>query len=202
MGDHTERPKPVSRTSLAAPQRLRRADLIWLLAYPLYQILGTIRHEGSHALAVILTGEHVDRFVFWPSMLGGRFFWGYVIASGDDNWAVWAAPYLCDLATFATCFVVCSRVAFARHWAWVNVVVLGLISPLVNSAYEYIKGLRGDGDVAGLAQIMPPMVVHAYFVLTLLIYCVGLAHVLGLWSWIARRVMAARQGGRVGAKAN
>jgi hypothetical protein len=118
------------------------------------------------------------------------------------SWVAWAAPYLCDLAMFALCLALCARASFARHWVWVNVVVLGLISPLVNSAYNYGGGLRGDGDIATLVQIVPPMAVHTYFVLTLLIYCVGLAYALGIWSWVARRVMAARQGGRVGVKAN
>lgn len=27
-----------------------RADLFWLAALPAYQLLGTLRHEGSHAL--------------------------------------------------------------------------------------------------------------------------------------------------------
>jgi hypothetical protein len=34
---------------------LKKTDLLWLLAYPIYQIIGTIRHEGSHALAGLLS---------------------------------------------------------------------------------------------------------------------------------------------------
>jgi len=29
---------------------LQKRDLLWILAYPIYQIIGTIRHEGSHLL--------------------------------------------------------------------------------------------------------------------------------------------------------
>ena len=36
---------------------LKREDLLWLLAYPLYQIIGTIRHEASHALLAWLLPE-------------------------------------------------------------------------------------------------------------------------------------------------
>jgi hypothetical protein len=29
---------------------LKKADFLWLLAFPLYLLIGTLRHEASHAL--------------------------------------------------------------------------------------------------------------------------------------------------------
>jgi hypothetical protein len=158
----------------APPGRMRhhlhRKDLLWLLAYPLYQLIGTFRHEASHALAAVLQGATVQEFVFWPTSTGSGFRWGYVSWSGPTNWVVTAAPYLCDLATFALFFVICARWPLRRHWVWVNLVVIGLVSPLVNSAYNYLNGVRGCGDVGRLLVTLPWQVVHTYFVATLALY--------------------------------
>ena len=56
---------------------MKRKDLLWGPAYPVYQIIGTIRHEGSHALAATAEGARVTNFVFWPSFDLGGFQWGY-----------------------------------------------------------------------------------------------------------------------------
>jgi hypothetical protein len=85
-----------------------------------------------------------------------------------------AAPYLCDLATFALFFVICARWPLRGHWLWVNLVAIGLISPLVNSAYNYLNGLLGRGDVAQLLYELPGAAVQTFFALTLLLYVVGL----------------------------
>jgi hypothetical protein len=51
---------------------MKRKDLLWALAYPVYQIIGTLRHEGSHALAAMAEGAKVTKSVFWPNFhLGG-----------------------------------------------------------------------------------------------------------------------------------
>ena len=112
--------------------RLRKVDLLWILAYPLYQLIGTFRHEASHALAAVLQGATIQRFVFWPTGLGSDFRWGYVSWVGSTDWVVTAAPYLCDLATFAIFFVVCTRLRMRRRCVWVNVVAIGLVSPPVS----------------------------------------------------------------------
>jgi hypothetical protein len=46
--------------------KLRWADLWLLLAFPLYQTFGTIRHEGSHALAARSKGADITEFVPYP----------------------------------------------------------------------------------------------------------------------------------------
>ena len=154
--------------------RLHRGDLLWILAYPVYQLLGTFRHEASHAFVALLQGATLERFVSWPTWTESTFRWGYVSWSGPTNWVAVAAPYLCDLATFALFFAICRRVRLRRHWVWVNLVAVGMVSPLVNSAYNYLNGVRGGGDVATLLQRLPRLVVHGYFVITLAAYALGL----------------------------
>jgi len=154
--------------------RLRRWDLLWILAYPLYQLIGTFRHEASHALAAVLRGASIEEFVFWPTWTGSGMRWGYVGWSGPTNWVTLSAPYLCDLATFALFYLICTRLRFRRHWVWVNLVAIGLISPLVNSGYNYLNGLRDGGDVAQLLQILGGPAVHGYFAATLAVYALGL----------------------------
>jgi len=153
---------------------VRRRDLLWILAYPLYQLIGTFRHEASHTLAAVLQGASLEEFVFWPTWAGSSLRWGYVSWSGPTNWVVTAAPYLCDLATFALFYLICTQWRFRRHWVWVNLVAIGLISPLVNSGYNYLNGLRGGGDVAQLLQTLGGPTVHGYFVATLAGYALGL----------------------------
>jgi len=160
--------------------RFHRRDLLWILAYPLYQLIGTVRHESSHALAAVLQGASIDQFVFWPTLTGSGMRWGFVSWSGPTNWVALAAPYLCDLTTFVLFYLICTRLRFRRHWVWVNLVAIGLISPLVNSAYNYLNGLRGGGDVAALLQALGGPVVHFFFFVTLLVCAVGL-------TWTLRR---------------
>ena len=157
-----------------AREGAHRRDLVWILAYPLYQLAGTFRHEASHALAAVLQGATLEKFVFWPTWSGSTYRWGYVSWSGSTNWVALAAPYLCDLATFALFYLICTRLRFRRHWVWVSLVAIGQISPLVNSGYNYLNGLRGGGDVAQLLQELPGPAVHGYFAATLAVYALGL----------------------------
>ena len=169
---------PYWLVSNAMKEQMRRRDLLWLFAYPFYQLIGTFRHEASHAILAIVEGAVIEELVFWPTITHSGFRWGYVKWSGDVSWATTAAPYVCDLATFVLFFMICRRMRFKRHWVWVNLVVIGLISPTVNSAYNYINGIRGGGDVSRLFGALPNQVIHSYFVITLLVYVVGLLLVL------------------------
>ncbi len=149
--------------------RFLRSDLVWLLAYPAYQIIGTIRHEGAHALAVLAEGGRVLRFVFWPTW-DRQFFWGYVSWSGRIDWLVSAAPYLLDLLTFAVFYLICTRAGIRRHWVWVNLCVIGLVSPLVNSGYRYLSSFFRAGDLTSVYAAVPAAVVHGYFIFTVALY--------------------------------
>lgn len=150
--------------------KIQPRDLVWLLAFPAYQLIGTVRHEGSHALAALAEGARVTKFVFWPTYDLGRFYWGYVTWSGRTDQLVAAAPYLADLLTFAIFYLVCTRVRIRRHWLWVNLYVIGLVSPLINSAYRYASSFFRSGDLTGIFAVLPPAAVHAYFILTIAFY--------------------------------
>jgi len=152
-----------------------RRDLLWLLAYPIYQAIGTARHEGSHAITAALEGARITKFVFWPSVVpGSGFFWGYVDWDGPTDWLTLAAPYFADLVTFILFYLLCTRVRFTRRWLWVNAVVIGLISPLVNTAYNYLGAGDPTRDIGRLLQLLPPAVVHAYLIATIALYIAGL----------------------------
>src|SRR5687767_5946352 len=149
---------------MSTRHKITSRDWIWLFAYPAYQIIGTIRHEGSHALAVVMEGGRVLKFVFWPTF-NRRFYWGYVQWSGRDvSWLTSAAPYLVDLLTFVVFYFICTRVAIRRHWLWVNLYIIGLISPFIDSAYRYGSSFFRTGDLTPVMRSVPPALVHAYFI--------------------------------------
>ena len=155
-------------------------DLLWILAYPVYQVIGTFRHESAHALITILGGGEIKEFVFWPSLYKGDFYWGYVVSSGGPTGPLFsAAPYLLDLITFVFFLPLCALVLFKRKWIWINLIAIGLISPFANSIYNYRGGLRTMNDVGEMFRDLPDLIVHGYFYSTLLIYLIGIILVFG-----------------------
>ena len=116
---------------------MKKKDLLWVLAYPVYQTIGTMRHEGSHALAAMAEGAKVTKFVFCPSFQNGKLFWGYVDWNGSTTWFTIAAPYFCDLLTFFVALLIILEVKPKPRWLWFNILIIGMLSPLVNSAYNY-----------------------------------------------------------------
>ncbi len=155
---------------------LRKRDLLWLLAYPLYQIIGTIRHEASHALTAWLEGAAIQQFVFLPGFHdNGYFYWGYVSWQGETTWLTTAAPYLCDLLTCGLAFAILMWWITPHRWLWLNAMVIGMASPLFNSLYNYAGGFfRSGSDAAKLLRDLPDSAVHVYFVFTLAGYFVGI----------------------------
>jgi hypothetical protein len=154
-----------------------KKDLLWLLLYPVYQTIGTFRHEGSHALAAMAEGAKLTDFVFWPSLDSGRLFWGYVSWEGYTTWFTTAAPYFCDLLIFFVALLIILEAKPRRRWLWFNILIVGMLSPLANSAYNYSGGLAGSfNDVGELLRDLNPIGVHLYFALTLLFYAWGVYH--------------------------
>ncbi len=149
---------------------MQRKDLLWILAYPVYQVIGTLRHEAGHALAAIAFGGVIEEFVFLPT----EGYWGYVRWEGPHNLFTFGAPYLLDLLTFLIFFALCMLLAFRRRWVWLNLVILGVVSPLVNSAYNYRQNPGRVNDVTILLRDGNATMVHAYFILTLGLYLAGL----------------------------
>jgi hypothetical protein len=166
---------------------LKPIDLLWIFAYPLYQVMGTFRHEASHAVFALLEGVRVTEFVILPAVLPNRgFVLGYVRWEGDPSWLALAAPYFVDLVTYLLFFVICMRVNFKPRWVWINAIVIGMISPLVNSAYNY-QGITGTtNDIGKLTESLPEIGIHLYFILTFLVYVIGLVLVFK-YSKVSRR---------------
>ena len=156
---------------------MRKTDLLWILAYPIYQLLGTLRHEAGHALVILAQGGEITEFTFWPTEGG---YWGYVSWQGESSSqlgsiAIDAAPYLVDALTFLIFFLICMTLVFKWRWLWINLIAIGIVSPLVNSAYNYRVGVRTNRhDVGDLLSAISPPVVHAYFWITLSVYLIGL----------------------------
>jgi hypothetical protein len=153
---------------------VRKKDFLWALASPVYEIIGMIRHEGSHALAAMAEGARITKFVFWPNFDLGKFSWGYVRWHGPVTWFSTAAPYFCDLLTFFIALLLILEVKPRRRWLWLNILIIGMLSPFLNSAYNYFRGLSAPNDVGGLLSSLDPLAVHLYFALTLLFYAWGL----------------------------
>ena len=168
---------------------MRKKDLLWFLAFPVYLTIGTIRHEAAHALFAQLQGARITEFVFLPGFRGGQLYFGYVNwIGGEVTWVTTAAPYFIDLLTFALFFGLCCFVPFKRHWLWFNLVILGMVSPLVNSAYQYFKpGLFGSGDIGWLLEHLQPGGVHAYMLFTIGLYLAGLWFAFTRSSYVKRQ---------------
>lgn len=154
---------------------MKRKDLLWFLLLPVYYTIGTIRHEGSHALAAMAEGKKITMFVFWPNFRKGEFSFGYIGIEGTTTWFTWAAPYLCDLIIFFIALLIILKAKPQRRWLWLNILIIGMLSPLINSAYNYCAELAGQfNDVGVLLFHLNPIAVHLYFVLTLLFYAWGI----------------------------
>jgi hypothetical protein len=166
---------------------MKKQDLLWLLASPIYLTIGTIRHEAGHALAAMWQGAEITEFVFLPGLRDGELYFGYVRwMGGDTNWLTTAAPYFLDLLTFSLCFALCYFGRFKRHWLWLNLAILGIISPLINSGYQYFKpGLGMEGDIGWLLGNLPTNWVHGYMITTIALYLTGLLLVFTT-SWHSR----------------
>jgi hypothetical protein len=150
---------------------IRKRDWFWLFAIPIYLIVGTFRHELSHAVVAHAQGAEILKFTFWPSVHeNGKFYYGYVVWRGQTTWLVDAAPYFFDVITYAVFFPLVYLIAYKRHWVWLNLVIIGLISPMVNTLHNYMVG----GDVTDLLEALPPLLVHGFFLLGLGLALLGL----------------------------
>ena len=109
----------------------KKTDWAWFLAAPLYLAIGTIRHEGAHAVVGVLEGAKLEEFVFLPSVIDGVFRFGYVTLSGRTTWLMSAAPYLLDVIIALLCFVLLVFVSMP-HWLRINMLIVGPVTSFIN----------------------------------------------------------------------
>ena len=126
---------------------MKKADLCWLLAWPIYQLVGTARHELSHAIVAALQRARITKIEILPSFQPHGFLWGYVEWTGGHTDAlVTAAPYLCDFAMFLVFLPALHACRPGPCWLWINCFIVGLLSPLIDTAANYTKLFRrGSG---------------------------------------------------------
>jgi hypothetical protein len=144
-----------------------------ILVWPFYQIVGTARHELSHAAMAWWQGATITQVHVFPSWNPGRFYWGYTAwQGGHTTWLVSAAPYLCDLLTALVFAWVCATLIRRDWWLWFHCWAFGLWAPLLNSAYAYFLGIRptSRNDVATVMRSVPVELVHLWFIVTLAFY--------------------------------
>jgi len=155
---------------------MKKTDLCWLLGWPFYQLVGTARHELSHAVVAVLQGAQLTQLQILPSFDREGFLWGYVTwIGGHTNTLVTAAPYLCDFALFLIFLPLCMAALRAPRWLWINALIIGVLSPFVDTAANYSKFLlRDSGDVHELASHFSSLAVHLVFPAVLLFYLIGM----------------------------
>ena len=134
---------------------------IWhLIAYPIYQILGTLRHEGAHAAEVIWHGGVVFEFRILPHFYRGSFYWGRVrwvtpitVAQAID---VLKAPYYVNVACIAWGMVLARavqlQVVSMDHFTRFGLIML-VLSPAIDTLYNLGKWfIHGVGDFARIGE--------------------------------------------------
>jgi hypothetical protein len=151
-----------------------RLLFLLLLMWPIYQIIGTARHELSHAVMARWQGATITGIHVLPSWRpGAGLYWGSTSWSGGHTtWLVGAAPYFYDLLTALLFTWICSRLIRRNWWLWFHCWAFGLWSPLLNSACAYLFGIRpaSRNDVASVMRSAPKELVHLWFIVTLAFY--------------------------------
>ncbi len=151
---------------------MRKRDLLWILALPVYYWINFFRHEMSHAVSAFLEGAQGVAVSLLPDVFGKSGLpWGEALLPGQATWITSFMPYLGDLLTYLIFFYICMAVSFQRRWIWINLVVIGLVTPLLNSGVNYILV---SADIRNLMQVFSPLSVDLYFVATIAFYITGL----------------------------
>lgn len=161
----------------------RWSDFLWLAALPVYMLVDTVRHELSHALMAWLLGVNVLAINIFPGRRLGYFAYGYVILNDSAPWLVVAAPYLCDLFVFVATYWLIKLGKPKRRWVFINLVFIGLLSPVYNSLSGYIHSSFINNDVARLMDLLPKSMVSFAFWAVMAIYALLLRKLYRLWKF-------------------
>ena len=154
----------------------KRKDLLWLLALPFYMLIGTTRHEFSHALTAMLEGARLVRIQLLPAISPeGGVLWGYAEWKGATTWLALAAPYFCDVLTFLLGFFFLRWTTKLPRWVRLQVFVVLVLSPAIDSLYNYLAiSHHSSADVPRLATMIPHFWIGVWIVMSLAVYCLGI----------------------------
>jgi len=163
---------------------IKRTDIFYVLAIPIYFLIAATRHEFSHGIAAVLLGGYITEIQILPMNhpeMGLVF--AYINVDGLkphwDNWVIYAAPYLCDVVLFLLSFLFCILMNHMPRWLWLNCFIIGILSPLINTANNYMRVLtkyifaRQDNDVTILMVYFPAVMVHMLFLGIITVFVVG-----------------------------
>lgn len=129
--------------------------LIHGLLYPLYQVIGTARHEYMHALFGTIQGLDIHEIRILPSRIDGKWYWGYIRWSGGEGGALfYTAPYIADAILLVLASLVLKTWVNVDWWEshvhtlFATAIIL-LVSPAVDIVYNMFKWwIWGLGDFA------------------------------------------------------
>jgi hypothetical protein len=136
-------------------------------------IVVTILHESAHAIAVLLQGGTLSRFVWLPS--AGK--WGYISYNFPDGTthstlSIILAPYclwlllalLTSLVSFRLQKVVYWKASFLYFWSFVVP-----LADIANTAFPYLAGKRNDFRAAfGQPSVFAGAIISLFCVLTVI----------------------------------
>lgn len=131
-----------------------------IVGYPVYQILGTIRHELAHVIAYRLSGYGIKEMRVFPFRdKDGEWYWGRVMPEtkpgARNNVHMHLAPYYACALSIAAFVAIyfnareCSLAEISRrdYNVILAITMSMLVSPLVDTAYNLYKCVRlGRGD--------------------------------------------------------
>lgn len=151
---------------------LKKTNLSWLLGLPVYILINSLRHEISNAFMVWLTNGKLLHFSFLPGFsTSGWLEYGSIRWVGGVEWLILAAPYIGDLLFFSLIAYFCHEKQFKNQWLLTNLIIIGLLSPIFNTGYEYFSSIFKQTDVTHLIELMPlDELVHIAFVMVLGFY--------------------------------
>ena len=124
--------------------------LIHVLCYPIYQLIGTIRHELAHAVAAWATNVRVIGVKVLPHRFNGHWLWGRTTFHPEDLFklkpVVYMAPYYVDLyllAVWGVLFATGVLDLIENPSTWLFICTALMASSVVNLLYVLWKFYTG-----------------------------------------------------------